>query len=347
MRKQFFTAAAFISMALGCSDGPPTAPPPATAPLASVEALTPTNMGEGVVGHIADVAPVVRVRDKKTGKPLAGAKVSFLAVGGGVARNTNVVSDSDGIASSGAWEYRRTPGQSELYVWVNGAFSLSFKATVRADAPSSLFSTEPLERLGVVGDTVALSVFVLDRFDNALANVEVTFTVVEGSGTLRAGKTVSNQSGKAEIPGWALSLGANTLSVGVSGAEMLVFHALAVDYAAVKWFVLDSLAENNSSYVWSAPLSGISDARIGFFSDEHCLCISPQGYFIRTIKYINGQQRSWTGSYKLVGSELVTSYAAWYTAAVQGDRVVLNDWDPWDEDLLMMWIYKPLDARTP
>lgn len=348
MRKQIFAAGTLISMALGCDAVQPTAPKPSMGPTPSLQALSPANL-EGVVGATADPTPVVQVKDGKTGQPLAGVVITFFPVGGGSVRNSSVVTGTDGIATVGEWTFGTVAGRNELAVWVDGVRRFSFIAMLKPDVPAVLFTIATLEQVAVAGDTLNLpAVVVQDRFHNPLPDVEVRFTVVDGGGSLTAEKTTSTQFGDATMPGWLLGPkpGTNTLSISVSGVQMLAFHALGVDRSTVKWFVLDSLAiGDGKAYSWPPLFYGISEARIGFISTDGCKCVSEQGYFIRTVKYTEGGTRLWSGPYKRVGNTLFTSYNAWDTATVDGDRIVLSAWDPWDEEYLLTWVYKSPEQR--
>jgi len=344
MRKQIMIAGTFISMMLCCSLDP-TAPAASKGSLPSVEAITPMFIGDQVVGATAAVAPAVQVKDGKTGRPLAGVKVSFYPVGGGAASNTSVVTGEDGIASAGQWQYRTTPGVSELAVWVNGGPRLTFRATVKPDVPAMLFEDGQLEIMGVVGARIPIIVAVKDRFANYVPKVEVTFHVVDGGGTARE-TIITDQFGRAVMPDWTLgpSPGMNTLSVGVSGVEMLVLHAFGADPATVKWFVLDSLLSGDSPMDPQA--IGISEARVGFLTPD-CMCMAARGLFIRTVKYADGRVLNWSGTYKLEGKTLTTPAWAWSDGFIDANRLVLYAPDRWEEDSSLTWIYKAVDASAP
>src|SRR6266550_3692975 len=81
------------------------------------EAVTQTSIS-GIVGAVASPAPVVRLSDSKTHKPLAKIPVEFRVVlGGGYITNAIVITDSAGLASPGDWTFGTRPGVSSLGVY--------------------------------------------------------------------------------------------------------------------------------------------------------------------------------------------------------------------------------------
>src|SRR6478672_7175938 len=135
--KASFPLAVATLLALhGCGSDSTTSP--VAQATTEVEPVTQTSIS-GIVGAAASPAPVVRVSDSKTHKPLAKIPVEFRVIlGGGYITNAIVITDSAGLASPGDWTFGTTPGVSSLGVYLSGVFALSFKATLTTDVASQI-----------------------------------------------------------------------------------------------------------------------------------------------------------------------------------------------------------------
>src|SRR5947207_952341 len=178
-----FPLAAAILLALhGCGSDSTTSPPvdPTTN---EVEAVTQTSIS-GIVGAVASPAPVVRVTDSKTHKPLANVTVEFRVVtGGGSVANGIVATDAMGLASPDGWTFMTRPGVCSVGVYLNGRFTVLFAATLSVDVPARIDPSTQADQAALSGRSVdGPAVAVRDRFNNPVSGVVVSFTVADGGG---------------------------------------------------------------------------------------------------------------------------------------------------------------------
>lgn len=99
--------------------------------------------------------------------------------------------------------------------------------------------------------TVDPAVLVRDASNNPLSNVNVTFAVVTGGGTVGGGSAVTNAQGIATVGSWTLGAvaGANTLTASVPGTALtpVTFTATATAVAPTrKWTVMVFMAADNN-----------------------------------------------------------------------------------------------------
>jgi hypothetical protein len=111
---------------------------------------------------------------------------------------------------------------------------------------------------------IAPAVRVLDQRSRPMANVEVTFTVVEGEGRVSAGSVRSDASGEASAVEWTLGTraGRNTLNASVAGVAPAVFTATARAGQASKLTIVigDGQTATVGSAVALVPVVRITDA---------------------------------------------------------------------------------------
>src|SRR6266568_8899215 len=117
--KVSFPFAVAVLIALNACRSDTATSPTAESGKPEVEAVTQTSIS-AIVGTVASPAPVVRVTDNKTHKPLANVPVEFrVYTGGGSVTNGSVVTDATGLASPGEWRFMTRPGLCSLAVYVN------------------------------------------------------------------------------------------------------------------------------------------------------------------------------------------------------------------------------------
>jgi hypothetical protein len=327
-----------IAGGLGCKDQSATEPQAITSgPV--VTALTPVAM-TGTAGGVAATSPTIRITDGKTGAPLADVPVLFLlhaplAVGnydGSVARDS-VVTDANGVASAGEWKFDTYAGTTQVVAWVYGNARVRFSATLKPDVPATIVASPPPDFIGLSGFKIDVVVSVADRFRNPIPHLDVAFKVIEGGGSVGSAHAVTDEGGEVGTS-WTLSaIGSNTVTATAAGLEPIIFRSRVVDPATLRWYKLDSWANSFGSLADA----GISDARIGFGPTSDCDCVSPQGYFIRTLNFTDGQSENQVGTYKLEGDSLSSNY--WYSGSADKDVVKLFAPDPWDGDFNLTWIY--------
>ena len=316
---------------MACNGESPTSPSP-DAPL--IEALTPISL-EGVVGATAATVPAVRLTNKRTGAPLSNIPVYFVPQNGGGVATGHTTTDADGVARAGEWTFSTRAGTNELWVEAFGTHWLSFRATVNPDVPARIFTYDQVERVRVVGDVSDVWLSVQDQFQNPNPNIELTVSMVGASGTVTDLKLVSNREGYAVVSAWTLDSmpGINSLTASIPGIEPTVIKARGVDPATVKWYNLESLEDGRTLAADSLGISG----RIGFTSFDGCVCLRPEGYYIRMTKF--GWRGSSSGTYTFSGNQLSTKNGEW-SAKLDGDVLVLSALDPWDGEYFVNWVYR-------
>lgn len=114
------------------------------------------------------------------------------------------------------------PGTGEALVFAR------FDGTALPDVPARIVTTGGDDQVATAGATLPLPVSarVLDRFDNAIPGVEVTFSTAPSSGTVSPSSATTTATGEVEAR-WVLgtSTGSQALYAGVAGVAPATFHA--------------------------------------------------------------------------------------------------------------------------
>ena len=206
-----------------------TLPPPEPASLSIVS-------GDNQTGFTGDALAnpfIVEVRDQYD-DPLEGATVTFAVTeGGGTLSATTATTGAAGGAMS-TLTLGAEPGANTVEASVAGiseTANFHAEATLPPPTPTapSIISSENQE--GLTGETLTdpLVVEVLDQYGDPMEGVTVTFTVIEGDGTLSATTVTTDADGLAKT---TLTLGnapgPNTVEASVEGvAETVTFTAVA------------------------------------------------------------------------------------------------------------------------
>jgi Tol biopolymer transport system component len=207
----------FIAMhALTACDAttPQELPPPA---VLVVEAVTPVS-ATGVVGEELAVAPVVLVI-QADGLPVKGILVSFAVSGSGTVGSVTVMTNAAGLASAGAWRLGPGAGPQTLTARAAG-HSVVFTADAQAGPITTLTVVGGNSQWAVVGTRLpaALRVKATDDYGNVVADQSVTFTVVDGGGSLEPGASITGPDGIAESR-WILGTTAGRQHVRAQAGE--------------------------------------------------------------------------------------------------------------------------------
>jgi hypothetical protein len=207
-----------IIVAAACTEA--TAPPAAgeIPPGARMEAITSTSL-VGIVGSEVAEPPAVRLVDR-SGRPLAGVQVTFLAMylgtsKGGTQPLKTVVTGNDGVALSGGWRLGTPAGAQTLRAFAAN-LSVEFDAIAAAGPVAHLRAVSGGGQIGIAGHELPapLVVTARDRFNNTVPGIEIRFTVETGGGELSADPVVTDSSGAATSSSWTLGP-----AVGVQGAR--------------------------------------------------------------------------------------------------------------------------------
>ena len=176
---------------------------------------------EGLPGAYLTSPFVVEVQDKE-GLALEGVPVTFtVTAGDGTLDTPSKTTDAHGRAES-RLTLGDNPGRNTVRVIVEGVAQPEIFTAEGIRAPRQLSKISGDDQKGYPGETLPypLVVEVKDQFDEPLADVEVTFAVTVGAGTLTATTTKTDRNGRAQSE---LTLDPNAgiilVSVSVSGIE--------------------------------------------------------------------------------------------------------------------------------
>ena len=192
--------------------------------------------GDGQQGTVGTALPqpvVIQATDAR-GKPAKNLLVEFrVTTGGGSAAPASASTNNQGLAQT-TW----TLGTSTAVAQRLEARAVSTNALLGAFTATALAG--PATRLVVsAGDSqttarvtavpIAPAVLVKDQYDNPVPGASVTFSVLDGGGSVTGTPAVSAASGIATVGSWTLgsALGANHLVAAASGANTITFTATA------------------------------------------------------------------------------------------------------------------------
>jgi hypothetical protein len=192
-----------------------------------LEALTPTSV-RATVGTEVGPPPRVRVLDE-TGHPIARMPVTFTASAGSSLGKSTVLTDEGGTATVQSWRLGTTAGTQTLMVRA-GDGSVVFTADAVAGPLGSLKALGGDGQVGVAGSTLRhrLQAKASDAFGNPISGIEVTFSVVNGGGTITPATAISGSDGVATSGLWTLgpTAGSQQVVAQAPGAH-IVFTAEA------------------------------------------------------------------------------------------------------------------------
>ena len=194
----------------------------------TIVAFTATTL-TGVAGTAVTPAPSVLVKDQN-GAPMSGAVVTFLVLsGGGSVSAASATTNASGVATVN-WTLGPTVGANALNASVGTLTAITFSATSTAGAAASAAKSAGDNQTGTAGVAVAVppAVIIKDANGNPKSDVQVTFTVASGGGSITGGTTSSNSFGIATVGSWVLgSAGINTLTATATGLPPVTFTATA------------------------------------------------------------------------------------------------------------------------
>ena len=190
-------------------------------PVPTVLSIVSGDNQEGMISEALASPFVAEVRDQYNAL-MEGVKVNFaVSVGGGSLSDTSVYTNDDGLAQSTLTLGQNT-GINTVTVSVTG---VQGQRTFNAEGiriPLAFWIITGSDQKGVIGEALAnpFVVEVRDRAGEPLPEVEVTFTVTGGGGTLSATSKTTDVNGRVEI---LLTLGPkqgrNTVEVAVTGIQ--------------------------------------------------------------------------------------------------------------------------------
>ena len=192
--------------------------------------VTAGNSQSGYVGTTLPVTLSVQAISSYTGKPVAGATISFTASpSGGSFGSPTAVTNSSGIAST---TYTLPTKPSAVIVTASGPATTTayFEETANAGPPASLTAVSGTKQKGTVGTTLPapVTVAVKDPHGNGVSGISVNFTTGTFGGSFSPTSAATNALGQASsyytLPTKAsmLTLGANITGYSVNISEQSV-----------------------------------------------------------------------------------------------------------------------------
>jgi hypothetical protein len=241
-------------------------------------------------------------------------KVEFRAVGGSV-EIPSTMTNSEGIASAGTWQFSKVAGESRVEVWSGDSVRISFVATLTPDSPREvrLLSDENPGEL-TTGSYCCMRFRVEDRFANPVPGIPVKVEATDGHLTSFAGS--SDMNGEVKTSAWSLIRGINRMTVTVDGLSARTFTAVGLDSSDFRFYDLIVARANNN-----APLPfQFQPATLALTQFDACLCRSQTGYFIDQyeLQFFGGVRH--VGHYELNADRLVLSGSSG-SGSISGDSV--------------------------
>jgi len=168
-------------------------------PLPSLLVITGGNLQTGTVGTVLAVPLAVAVRAADNlGVP--GVGVHFRALSGGSVKDSLVLTDANGAASTIATLGPLAATQG-FEASVTGLPPVTFSITALPGAVAALLAVAGAGQNGIVGQLLAnpLVVEARDGLNNQAAGVTVDWQSLVGGGTPSAGSTVTGANGRAQV----------------------------------------------------------------------------------------------------------------------------------------------------
>jgi hypothetical protein len=220
-------SAALLVVLAGCGGGGDGEPEPSPVP-ASVT-VSAGNAQSARYGTAVAVSPAVTVRDA-SGAAVPGVDVTFSPTGGGgTVTGATARTTASGVATVGGWTLGPTPGANALRASV-GSLTTTVSATATTGPASSVTVQAGNAQVVAAGAIVpvAPSVLVTDGTYH-VPDVDVTFSVTAGGGTVTPAVVRSSAAGLAQVGSWQLgAAGPQSLTATVPGAAPVTITATAL-----------------------------------------------------------------------------------------------------------------------
>jgi hypothetical protein len=197
-----------LAGALGCSSSELLLPEPPGAEIVALSKFEGDNQ-EGTVGEQLPAPLVVRVVTVQRAEPAIGRTVEFVTSAGSVELGrATAVTDSEGKATLRA-VLGTAPGdyiiQARLVEEAGEPQIQEFIARARPGPPDTLSAASPVSQAGRRGQdlTPPPLVRIVDRFGNAVPDVQVAWQVLSGEGEISEPITRTGDAGTATV-NWKL-----------------------------------------------------------------------------------------------------------------------------------------------
>jgi hypothetical protein len=228
---------AFLAMAVvgaACSES--SAPPPP----ASVAADN-TTIADGTAGLLLTTSPSFVVKDAN-GNTLGDVNITVaVTAGGGTLTGAPTKTRGGGPTSVGQWKLGNTAGVNTITVTVSGLPPLVISVNGRAGPPAAVALVSGGNQSALAGTALPTSpvVQVRDQFGNGVSGIGVTFSVIDGGGTVSSTPVTTDASGNATAPQWRLGKSAvsQMMAASVPGFSVSVSATVSTSYnAEVRFF---------------------------------------------------------------------------------------------------------------
>jgi hypothetical protein len=163
-------------------------------------------VAEGVAGTALATAPTFVVKDE-AGDPIGGVSITVAVTAGGGTLTGAPTRSSDGPTSPGVWKLGNVAGLNTITVTVAGLTPLVISVTGKAGPPASLAFVAGSTQSAAAGTAVSVTPVaqVRDQFGNGVSGMPVSFSVVEGEGSIASlAPVTTDASGNASSPQWTL-----------------------------------------------------------------------------------------------------------------------------------------------
>ena len=247
----------------------------------------------GLVGTAIEPGPAVRVLDEKN-QPVEGVPVTF-----GPSPRKVVLSGPDGVARFGVWTLdtlaRQQIMDARVRLSTQQEHTIVFYAVAMPGPAARLSAVNGNNQPGRPGKTLhnQLHVQVSDVYNNPVAGVPVSFSVVSGGGTIEQTSDISDYAGLATAGRW--SLGTTSSQRVVARADSLeaffmatfceserqcdsVPRGLAYERDGSVWVTGDDepamVAANASRPAWSPDGSRLAFFKVNPAHEEEAICIA-------------------------------------------------------------------------
>jgi hypothetical protein len=209
--------------------------------------------GDNLVGPVGSrlATPHDALVTDANGNPVPGVAVSWAAVGGGSVDSATSHTDANGHAMMNR-TLGSTPGSESTTATVGALTPVSFAVTAQVGGATQMAVNGGDRQTDTVGVTLptALSVIVKDALSNPVSGVTISWSVLNGGGSVSAPTSVTNASGIASI-NWTLG----TAMSPVDSTQLVQATGVASPVTFTAFTVPGAVSASQTSVTASSPIS--------------------------------------------------------------------------------------------
>ncbi len=195
VRKSPLLAALLIAACAKDSTGP--------AAVATSVAVVTSASTTAIAGSVVAPALTFSVKDQN-GSTMAGVPVTVTVTGGGTITGAPTTTTS-GVTSIGTWTLGNTVGVNVVTIKAGDLAPITFTITTVAGPPAQLIVVSGGSQSAPAGSTISgITVKVVDKFQNGVANQPVTISVQDGGGSVLPASGTTDASGNLSGITWTL-----------------------------------------------------------------------------------------------------------------------------------------------